>query len=55
MRKCTASTVVVDMMIGRRRFLPTWWSVALTVAGVSLFVALGMWQLERAAYKVVDR
>jgi surfeit locus 1 family protein len=51
MRKCTASAVVVDMMIGRRRFLPTWWSVALTVAGVSLFVALGMWQLERAAYK----
>jgi surfeit locus 1 family protein len=51
MRKCTASAVVVDMMIGRRRFLPTWWSVALTVAGVSLFIALGMWQLERAAYK----
>ena len=39
------------MMIGRRRFEPAWWSVALTVAGVSLFVALGMWQLERAAYK----
>ncbi|MCP4768203.1 MAG: SURF1 family protein [Gammaproteobacteria bacterium] len=39
------------MLIGRRRFLPTWWSVALTAAGVSLFVALGMWQLERAELK----
>jgi len=39
------------MLIGRRRFLPTWWSVALTAAGVSLFVALGMWQLERANFK----
>ena len=39
------------MLIGRRRFLPTWWSVALTAAGVSLFVALGMWQLERADLK----
>jgi len=39
------------MMIGRRRFEPAWWSVALTVAGMSLFSALGMWQLERAAHK----
>jgi len=39
------------MLIAGRRFLPTWWSVMLTAAGLSLFVALGMWQLERAAYK----
>ncbi len=39
------------MMIGQRKFRATWWSVALTAAGVSLFVALGLWQLERAAYK----
>ncbi|MCP4331383.1 MAG: hypothetical protein GY785_01915 [Gammaproteobacteria bacterium] len=49
--KCTGSAAVVDLLIGRRRFLPTWWAVALTAAGVSLFVALGMWQLERADFK----
>jgi surfeit locus 1 family protein len=43
--------MVVDMLIGGRRFQPAWWSVLLTAAGVSLFVALGMWQLERADYK----
>jgi surfeit locus 1 family protein len=50
-RKCTVSTAVVDMLIGGRRFRPAWWSVALTAAGMSLFVALGMWQLERAHFK----
>ena len=39
------------MIIGRRRFDPSWWAVALTAAGVALFVALGMWQLQRAALK----
>jgi surfeit locus 1 family protein len=39
------------MLIGRRRFRPAWWSLALTAFGVSLFVALGMWQLERASFK----
>ena len=39
------------MRIGRREFRASWWSVALTTAGVLLFVALGLWQLERAAYK----
>ncbi len=39
------------MLIGRRRFRPAWWSIVLTVVGVSLFCALGMWQLERAAFK----
>jgi len=39
------------MKLGRRRFTAEWWSVALTTAGVTLFVGLGMWQLERADYK----
>ena len=39
------------MIIGRRRFDPSWWAVALTAAGVALFVVLGMWQLQRAALK----
>lgn len=39
------------MKIGNRRFHPAWWSMLLTVAGVALFTALGMWQLERAAFK----
>ena len=39
------------MMIGRRRFMPTWRSIALTMTAVLLFSALGWWQLERAAYK----
>ncbi|UGB37841.1 SURF1 family protein [Frateuria soli] len=30
---------------------PAWWSVLLTVAVAALFVRLGMWQLDRAAYK----
>lgn len=30
---------------------PAWWSVLLTVAAAALFVRLGIWQLDRAAYK----
>lgn len=30
---------------------PAWWSVLLTVAAAALFVRLGYWQLDRAAYK----
>ena len=39
------------MIIGRRRFKPAWWAVLLTVLGMSLFIALGMWQLQRAQFK----
>ncbi len=30
---------------------PSWWAVALTLAGVAIFVRLGIWQLHRADYK----
>lgn len=30
---------------------PAWWSVLLTLAGVLVFVRLGIWQLHRADYK----
>lgn len=30
---------------------PAWWSVLLTIAGVLVFVRLGIWQLHRAQYK----
>ena len=30
---------------------PAWWSVLLTLAAAALFVRLGVWQLDRAAYK----
>jgi surfeit locus 1 family protein len=39
------------MKLGQRRFKAAWWSIALTAAGVMLFIALGIWQLERADYK----
>ncbi len=39
------------MNLGGRRFKAAWWSVALTTAGVMLFIALGIWQLQRADYK----
>jgi surfeit locus 1 family protein len=39
------------MLIGGRRFKPALWSLALTLAGMSLFIALGFWQLQRAALK----
>ena len=39
------------MNIFGRRFRPAWWSFWLTTLGVAVFVSLGNWQLERAAYK----
>jgi len=39
------------MIFAGRKFSPAWWSILLTIAGVTLFVALGLWQLERAAFK----
>lgn len=39
------------MNLGKRVFAPPVWSIALTAASVALFVSLGIWQLERAAYK----
>lgn len=36
-------------MTGWRR--PVWWTVALAVAAASLFVYLGVWQLDRADFK----
>jgi surfeit locus 1 family protein len=39
------------MELAGRKFKAAWWSVALTTAGVMLFIGLGMWQLERADYK----
>ncbi len=30
---------------------PSWWAVALMLAGVAIFVRLGVWQLHRADYK----
>ena len=39
------------MKFGNRVFQPSWWSILLTAAGTTLFAALGMWQLERAAFK----
>lgn len=39
------------MMAAGRRFRPRPWSIALTLAGVGLFAGLGLWQLERAAFK----
>lgn len=40
------------MMIFARRFRPTWWGVALTVAGCAVFIALGNWQTRRAQEKL---
>lgn len=39
------------MIMFGRRFEPAWWSILLTAFGLALFLALGNWQLERAAYK----
>ena len=39
------------MILFGRRFEPAPWSMLLTLAGVVLFVGLGNWQLQRAAYK----
>lgn len=39
------------MMFGERRFQPRWWAVALTATGMATCIALGLWQLDRAAFK----
>lgn len=39
------------MSPGAGRFRPARWSIALTAFGVTLFVVLGIWQLQRAAFK----
>ncbi|MDH3220193.1 MAG: SURF1 family protein [Gammaproteobacteria bacterium] len=39
------------MKIGSREFRPAWWSALLAASGITLFVTLGMWQLDRAAFK----
>lgn len=36
-------------MISPRDFRPTWWGAALTLAGCAAFIALGNWQVRRAA------
>ncbi len=38
-------------MIRGRRFSAPRWSIMLTIVGVSLFIALGSWQLDRAEFK----
>jgi surfeit locus 1 family protein len=49
--KCTGSQVVVDMILAGRQFRASWWAVVATAAGMSLFIVLGLWQLERAVFK----
>ena len=39
------------MILGRRQFRPAWWAVLLTMLGMALCIALGMWQLQRAHFK----
>lgn len=39
------------MTIFGRLFQPAWWSVLVTLLGVTLFCSLGLWQLQRADYK----
>lgn len=39
------------MKSGDRVFRPRWWSILLTAFGIALFVSLGLWQLDRAAFK----
>ena len=33
------------------RFLPTLWATVLTLAALAILIALGVWQLERRAWK----
>jgi surfeit locus 1 family protein len=39
------------MIIFNRRFAPSWLMTILTITGLALFMSLGLWQLDRAAYK----
>lgn len=39
------------MTFFNRDFKAAWWSILLTVVGVTLFVGLGLWQLQRADFK----
>jgi surfeit locus 1 family protein len=39
------------MIIGKRHFKPAWWSLAFTLCAMALFIALGLWQLDRATLK----
>ena len=39
------------MKIADREFRPAVWSILLTLCGMVIFCGLGLWQLERAAYK----
>ena len=45
------------MIFFNRCFKPSWLMTLITLSGVVLFVALGLWQLDRAGYKqaIVDR
>ena len=45
------SLLRMPIMISLRQFRPTWWGVALTVAGCAAFIALGNWQTRRAQEK----
>ena len=39
------------MIFFNRRFTPSWLMAIITLGGLFLFISLGLWQLERAAYK----
>lgn len=39
------------MQIGPYRFTPPWWGILLTIVGVLILSALGVWQIQRAHYK----
>ena len=39
------------MIIGKRTFRPPGWALALTLVGMGVFIALGLWQLQRADFK----
>lgn len=39
------------MIIFNRRFTPSWLMAVITFGGLFLFISLGLWQLDRAAYK----
>lgn len=39
------------MKIGPFRFAPPWWAMLITLVGMAILSALGVWQIERAHYK----